>query len=69
MNIRYLHPVSVGNAVKFTARMKEDKRRYVISEGKVIDEAGKVYIKASGKYAPMSPENQKEVLSYLENDL
>jgi len=68
MNIRYLHPVSVGLPVRFTAQMKEDRRRYVVSEGKITDNDGKVYIKATGKYFPMSDENQKEVLAYLETD-
>lgn len=67
MNIRYLHPVPAGKPVKFIAWMKEDKKRYVVTEGKVVDEEGKIYIKATGKYAPMSEENKKEVFSYLEH--
>lgn len=68
LNIRYLEPLPVELPVKVLAYMKEDKKRYVISAGKILDKHGKIYIKASGKYAPMSEKNQEEVMTYLACD-
>lgn len=72
LTVRYVRPVVANRAYHVRARAIEDKGRYWVSEGEVIDADGTVCVKARGKFFPLTPEKTREVadqLTYQPGDL
>jgi uncharacterized protein (TIGR00369 family) len=62
MNVRYLSPATPSASLQAVGELVENRRdRMFITSGKLIDEAGKILARATGKYLPIPPEMQDEV--------
>ena len=64
LTVKYLRPVPVGGAVRIVSRLVEDAGRIAYSAGEMLC-GGKVVVKASGKFIPMSAEATADVMPYL----
>lgn len=72
VTIRFLKPVPTGATYIASARLCADKRRLWLTEGQLHDSAGQLYLKAKGKYMPISKEATRRVdqgMTYQEGDL
>lgn len=72
LTVRFVRPLPVGLTVTVRGRAVEHKSKYSVAEGKIIDDAGVIYAKASGKFFLMKDEDAERVnayLSYDKNDL
>ena len=67
LTVKYLSPVSVGEEIEIASRLVEDSGRIAYSTGELVC-GGKVCVKASGKFLPMSPEETARVIPYLKFD-
>ncbi len=68
LNVRFAKPLQPGVPVKAIASLVEDKKRYIITEGKIIDHEGNVYAKGEGKYIPVKGDKFDEIIKYLDVD-
>ncbi len=64
LTVKYLRPVPVGELLRIASRLVEDAGRIAYSAGEMLSD-GKVVVKASGKFIPMSAEGTAEVIPYL----
>lgn len=64
LTVKYLRPVPVGAALRIVSRLVEDAGRIAYSAGELVCD-GRVCVKASGKFIPMSAEGTAEVIPYL----
>ncbi len=72
LNVRFVRPLPVGLAVTVRGRVVEHKSRYSIAEGEIVDAAGHIYAKATGKFFLLKDLDAEEIhkqLTYQENDL
>ena len=58
MNVRFLAPAVTGDEILARGEIHEDKRRYLVCRGEVLDADGKLLAKAEGKFFPVTPEQQ-----------
>ncbi len=65
LNVRFLRPLPIGQAVTIRGYFGEDLRRYVTARGEVVDAAGTRYATAIGKFFPVPAERVAEIASYL----
>ena len=68
LNIRFSQPLQPGIPIKAIASFVEDKKRYIIAKGEIIDAEGNVYAKGEGKYIPIKGTKFEEIMKYLEAD-
>ena len=61
MNVRFLSPAVTGDEILARGVIAEDKRRYLVCRGEVLDADGKLLAKAEGKFFPVTPEQQAEM--------
>ena len=61
MNVRFLSPAVTGDEILARGEIHEDKRRYLVCRGEVLDADGKLLAKAEGKFFPVTPEQQAEM--------
>ncbi len=66
--IRYLRPLPIGQAVTVRGEMTADRGRVWETRGEIIDAAGTVYARGTGKYRPLSEEQTQAVMDYLTVD-
>ncbi len=64
LTVKYVRPVPVGEELRIVSRLLEDAGRIAYSAGEIRC-GGKICVKASGKFLPMSPEGTAEVIPYL----
>lgn len=64
LTVKYLRPVPVGEEIRIESRLLEDAGRIAYSAGEARC-GGKVCVKASGKFIPMSAEATADVIPYL----
>ena len=65
LNVRFLRPLPVGKKVRVRGRAVEDRPRYSIAEGEIVDEEGIIYAKGSGKFFIMRDKDAATVKKYL----
>jgi uncharacterized protein (TIGR00369 family) len=66
--IRYLKPLPIGQAVTVRGEMTADRGRLWEARGEIMDDAGNVYARGSGKYHPLSEVETQAVMDYLSVD-
>src|ERR1700730_137270 len=66
--IRYLKPLPIGHAVTVRGEMTADRGRLWEARGEIMDDAGTIYARATGKYPPLSEEQTQAVMDYLAVD-
>lgn len=64
LTVKYLRPVPVGELLRIASRLVEDAGRIAYGAGE-LSCGGKVLVKASGKFIPMSAEGTAGVVGYL----
>ncbi len=64
LTVKYVRPVPVGRQLRVVSRLVEDAGRIAYSAGEIRCD-GRVFVKASGKFIPMSPEATAGVMRYL----
>ncbi len=67
LTVKYLRPVPVGERLRIVSRLLEDAGRIAYSAGEIRC-GGKVVVKASGKFIPMSDAATADVMPYLKFD-
>jgi uncharacterized protein (TIGR00369 family) len=68
LHIEYLKPIPIGREITVTGRASESNRRIWSAEGEVTDSEGTVYARGKGRYIPISDEQTRDVVSYLQFD-
>jgi uncharacterized protein (TIGR00369 family) len=63
--IRYLKPLPIGQPVRVWGEMTADRGRLCETRGEIVDEAGTVYARGTGKYSPLTEEQTRAVMEYL----
>jgi uncharacterized protein (TIGR00369 family) len=66
--IRYLKPLPIGQTVIVRGEMTADRGRLWEARGEIVDAAGTVYARGTGKYHPLSEEQTQNVMDYLAVD-
>jgi uncharacterized protein (TIGR00369 family) len=66
--IRYLKPLPIGHTVIVRGEMTADRGRLWEARGEIVDDAGTVYARGTGKYHPLSEEQTQTVMDYLAVD-
>src|SRR5436190_12992717 len=66
--IRYLKPLPIGKPVTIRGEMTADRGRVWEARGEILDDAGTVYARGTGKYRPLTEEQTQEVMDYLSID-
>jgi len=64
LSIKYLAPVPVGKEIEIRSRLVKDGGRIAFGEGELLYDA-RVYVRAKGKFIPMTYEATREVIPYL----
>ncbi len=67
LTVKYVRPVPVGGKIRIVSRLLEDAGRIAYGAGEILC-GGKVCVKASGKFLPMSAEATADVRAYLKFD-
>lgn len=67
LTVKYLAPVPVGREIEVRSRLVQDAGRIAYGEGELLS-GGKVCVRATGKFLPMSREATAEVIPYLKFD-
>lgn len=65
LNLRFLKPAPPGKKLIISAQVQEATRLLYKTVGQVSDEAGVIYMTATGKFIPLSEEQTQEVDSWL----
>jgi uncharacterized protein (TIGR00369 family) len=68
ISIRYLKPLPIGQAVTVRGEMTADRGRLWETRGEIVDDAGTVYARGTGKYLPLTEEQTQAVMDYLTVD-
>lgn len=50
LSIRYHRPLMIGEKIKFSGKIIENKKRLFVTEGKAVSSGGEVFATARGKY-------------------
>ena len=66
--IRYLKPLPISQPVSIRGEMTADRGRLWETKGEIVDDAGTVYARGTGKYSPLTEEQTQAVLDYLSLD-
>jgi uncharacterized protein (TIGR00369 family) len=66
--IRYLKPLPIGQVVTVRGEMTADRGRLWEARGEIMDDAGTIYARGTGKYHPLSEEQTQAVMDYLTVD-
>ena len=53
ITVRYVKPVKVGQRVRVTGEVKNQKSKIILTEGNISDETGEIVSKARGKFLAM----------------
>ena len=64
LTIKYLAPVPVGKEIEIRSRLVKAGGRIAYGEGELFYE-DRVYVRAKGKFIPMTHEATREVIPYL----
>lgn len=68
LNIEFRRSLPVGKEVTVLGWMTEGARRIWEAAGEIRDDEGTVYAKGKGRFMPMSDEQTREVVPYLNFD-
>jgi uncharacterized protein (TIGR00369 family) len=63
LDVRFRQSVVVGQPVRVEARITSVRSRLIETEGFLRDAAGKVLVESTGKYVPVSPERNRDVIA------
>jgi len=66
LTIRYKKKLPPGLKIKVIGKLTETKKRYAVSESKIIDENNNIYATAIGKYFPLPDKEEKKIRDSLE---
>jgi uncharacterized protein (TIGR00369 family) len=61
LNIRYLKPLTADNTYTIRGRLVADRKILCETDGAIVDEDLNVYIRAAGKYVPLSKERSRQI--------
>lgn len=64
LTVKFLGPVPVGEEIAIASRIVRDAGRVAFGEGE-LSYGGKVCVRATGKFLPMSREDSRAVIPYL----
>ncbi|MCL5884119.1 MAG: PaaI family thioesterase [Deltaproteobacteria bacterium] len=64
LTVKFLAPVPVGEEIEIASRLVRDAGRIAFGEGE-LSCGGKVCVRATGKFFPMSREETRAVIPYL----
>jgi uncharacterized protein (TIGR00369 family) len=65
ISVRFHSPLPPGKSVRVEAWMEEDKSRYVLTKGRILDDQGHIYARGTGKYFRLPGAQEKEILREL----
>lgn len=65
LNVRFRHSARVGHDLAIEARVVSVRSRLIEAEGFILDGSGKVLVDATGKYVPVSPARNLDVVATL----
>jgi len=65
ISVRFHRPLPPEKSVRVEAWMEEDKSKYVVSRGKILDDQGHIYARATGKYFRLPKGQENEILQEL----
>jgi uncharacterized protein (TIGR00369 family) len=68
LQIRFVRPVLAGEKVQVVAQMERDRRRIIEASGRIEGTDGEILVRGFGKFMPLSPEQAREIDSYLHYD-
>ena len=68
ITVKYIKPVPIGVEIEVTGWVTDGLRRIWGAEGEVRDSAGMLYARAKGRYMPVSDEQTRDVVGYLQFD-
>jgi len=60
LSFRYIKPVPVGTCLKISGRVVDDTRKLWTVKGVIEDGDGTVYVKAEGKFFPLSEDQSRQ---------
>ncbi len=72
LTVRFIRPLTVGTRVTVQGRCRENKSRYSVAEGEILDSKGRVYARGKGKFFLMSEDQAKKVdriMTYHSGDI
>ena len=67
LTVKYMAPVPVNEEIEVVTRLVKDAGRVAYAEGELLCR-GRAFVKASGKFLPMSREDSAMVIPYLKFD-
>ena len=65
LNVRFRHSAIVGQPLRVEARISSVRSRLIETEATVHDAAGKLLAESSGKYVPVAPDRNRDVVATL----
>jgi acyl-coenzyme A thioesterase PaaI-like protein len=68
MSVRFRQKAQVGESLKFSAHVEFRRTRLIGTTAEAVDRAGNVVAEATGKYMPLSPEENREFVRTFIND-
>lgn len=63
LNVRFRHSVPIGQPVRVEARIASVRSRLIETEGFLRDATGKVLVESTGKYVPVTPDRNRDVIA------
>ncbi|MCP4753739.1 MAG: PaaI family thioesterase [Proteobacteria bacterium] len=66
LSVRYKLPAKVGEQLLVSAELIADKRRILLTKGKIERVDGTLLCTGEGKYIPLSPSEMKELVEYAQ---
>ncbi len=64
LTVRYKAPAKVGKTMLIHGELVEDKKRIILSKGKIVSEDGTLLCTGEGKYVPLSDQALEEFIDH-----
>jgi uncharacterized protein (TIGR00369 family) len=65
LTVRFKSSARVGQTVRVLAKVDSSRPRLIVTSAEVVDEQGNLIATGSGKYVPLSPEQNREFVGTL----
>ena len=68
LTVRFQKPVALGQRLLVEGEIVTERNRLCECQGRILDEAGAVLVRAQGKFIPVSADETQRIIDYLADE-